>query len=160
MTAYSAAFLVKVSRHMLPHPLTSLLTSHAQLLLSTPDPISRQIEAEVHSAISGAALVFSQQAAPPGSSCALQSKFLNNVLARTSKRVNREVANRDANPSESRNQPGTNRHELLTGDVTAAASRIYSYVEGGPSLDFADDEAWAGIMAEAGFNSQDGVFLA
>ncbi|KAK1968053.1 hypothetical protein LY78DRAFT_605462, partial [Colletotrichum sublineola] len=66
MTAYSAAFLIK-------------------LLLSTPDSISRQIEADVHTAISGAALVFSQQAAPSGSSCALQSKFLNNVLAKVSK---------------------------------------------------------------------------
>ncbi|KAK2002618.1 fungal-specific transcription factor domain-containing protein [Colletotrichum falcatum] len=141
MTAYSAAFLIK-------------------LLLSTPDPISRQIEVDVHSAISGAALVFSQQAAPPGSSCALQSRFLNNVLARISKHVNREAVNRETNPSECRSQPETNRRELVTDDATAPPSRIFSYAEGGLALDFADDQSWAEIMAEAGFNAQEGVFFA
>ncbi|KAK1979793.1 fungal-specific transcription factor domain-containing protein [Colletotrichum cereale] len=141
LTAYSAAFLIK-------------------LLLSTPEPISRQIEVDIHSAISDAALVFSQQSTPPGSSCALQSKFLNNLLARISRDANSDVVNRETDPSASRRQPGTNRQELVADDITAAPSRIYSHVEEGVALGFADDEAWAGIMAEAGFNAQDGVFFA
>ncbi|KAK2060663.1 hypothetical protein LY76DRAFT_568583 [Colletotrichum caudatum] len=142
MTAYSAAFLIK-------------------LLMSTPDSISRQLEVDIHSVISGAALVFSQQAAPPGSSCALQSRFLDNVLARISKHVNREAVDRETNSSESCTQHViTNRHEIVTDDASAGQSRICSYVEGEQTLDFADDEIWAGIMAEAGFNAQDGVFFA
>ncbi|EFQ34874.1 fungal specific transcription factor domain-containing protein [Colletotrichum graminicola M1.001] len=141
MTAYSAAFLTK-------------------LLLSTSDPISRQIEVDVHSAISGAELVFSQQAAPSGSSCALQSRFLSNMLARVSKHIDKEAVNKETNPSESQSQLGTNRHEYLAGDAAAAPGYICSYTEGGQTLGFADDETWAGIMAEAGFNAQDGVFFA
>ncbi|KDN68730.1 putative fungal specific transcription factor domain-containing protein [Colletotrichum sublineola] len=138
-----------------------LLSSEVfKLLGPRSNSISRQIEADVHTAISGAALVFSQQAAPSGSSCALQSKFLNNVLAKVSKHANREVVNRETNASETRSQSGRNRDELVADDSAAAPSCIYGTVEGGLALDFADDEAWAGIMAEAGFNAQDGVFFA
>ncbi|KZL80483.1 fungal specific transcription factor domain-containing protein [Colletotrichum incanum] len=138
MTAYSAAFLIKAK------------------------PISRQIEPDIQSAISGAALVFSQQAAPSGSSCALQSRFLNNLLTRISKDPGEEAENREPNFPESWSQPGTGRHEAMAenGTTTTTSGRPFSQMEVGLALDFAGDEAWAGIMAEAGFNAQDGVFFA
>ncbi|KAK1538728.1 fungal specific transcription factor domain-containing protein [Colletotrichum costaricense] len=42
----------------------------------------------------------------------------------------------------------------------ATSGRAFGQAEGALSLDFADDETWVGLMAEAGFNTQDGVFFA
>ncbi|TID00076.1 Protein priB [Colletotrichum higginsianum] len=142
MTAYSAAFLIK-------------------LLMSTPHPISSQIRPAIHGAISGAARAFSQQAAPSGSSCALQSRFLDKILAKIAKDSSEELVARDTTATESHSQPGAGRHTCgAESSITATSARVFSQMEAGLTLDFGDDEEWAGIMAEAGFNAQDGVFFA
>jgi hypothetical protein len=50
--------------------------------MSTPEDIAGRIEPSIKDAISGAAVVFSQQHAPSGSSCALQTRFLENIVAK------------------------------------------------------------------------------
>ncbi|KXH63705.1 fungal specific transcription factor domain-containing protein [Colletotrichum salicis] len=140
MTAYSAAFLIK-------------------LMLSTSHSIASQIQPAIQSAISGAALVFSQQAAPLGSSCALQSRFLDNVLTRISKPAAEASTATGLTESCGQLRAGERESTRETG-VAAASGRAFNQVEGGLSLDFADDETWVELMAEAGFNAQDGVFFA
>lgn len=142
--------------------MTFLLMIPLQLLMSTPHPISSQIRPAIHGAISGAARAFSQQAAPPGSSCALQSRFLDKILARISKGSSEELVARDTTATESHGQSGAGRHTCgaESSSITATSARVFSQMEAGLTLDFGDDEEWAGIMAEAGFNAQDGVFFA
>ncbi|KAK1671330.1 fungal-specific transcription factor domain-containing protein [Colletotrichum godetiae] len=140
MTAYSAAFLIK-------------------LMLSTSHSIASQIQPAIQSAISGAALVFSQQAAPLGSSCALQSRFLDNVLARISEPAAEAPTATDLTECCGQLRVGERDPTRETG-VAAASGRAFNQAEGGLSLDFADDETWVELMAEAGFNAQDGVFFA
>ncbi|KAG7075722.1 fungal specific transcription factor domain-containing protein [Colletotrichum scovillei] len=151
MTAYSAAFLIKV------RPLGRL--TGIQLMLSTSHSIAGQIQPAIQSAISGAALVFSQQAAPPGSSCALQSRFLDNILARISKPS--AEASTVTDLPEHRDPLRAGERDTTRGIGYAVTSgRAFSQAEDALSLDFADDETWVGLMAEAGFNAQDGVFFA
>ncbi|EXF78510.1 fungal specific transcription factor domain-containing protein [Colletotrichum fioriniae PJ7] len=140
MTAYSAAFLIK-------------------LMLSTSHSIASQIQPAIQSAISGAALVFSQQAAPPGSSCALQSRFLDNILARISK-PSAEASTATALPEPHDQLRADERDTPREIGHTAALGRAFTQAEGALNLDFADDETWVELMAEAGFNAQDGVFFA
>ncbi|KAK1537536.1 fungal specific transcription factor domain-containing protein [Colletotrichum paranaense] len=140
MTAYSAAFLIK-------------------LMLSTSHSIAGQIEPAIQSAISGAALVFSQQAAPPGSSCALQSRFLDNILARISK-PSAEASTVTDLPEHRDQLRAGERDTTREIGYAATSGRAFGQAEGALSLDFADDETWVGLMAEAGFNTQDGVFFA
>ncbi|KAI3541715.1 fungal specific transcription factor domain-containing protein [Colletotrichum abscissum] len=140
MTAYSAAFLIK-------------------LMLSTSHSIAGQIQPAIQSAISGAALVFSQQAAPPGSSCALQSRFLDNILARISK-PSAEASTVTDLPEHRDQLRAGERDTTREIGYAATSGRAFGQAEGALSLDFADDETWVGLMAEAGFNTQDGVFFA
>ncbi|KXH52855.1 fungal specific transcription factor domain-containing protein [Colletotrichum simmondsii] len=140
MIAYSAAFLIK-------------------LMLSTSYSIASQIQPAIQSAISGAALVFSQQAAPPGSSCALQSRFLDNILARISKPSAETSTAADLSVPPDQLRTGERDTTRETGYATASG-RAFNQAEGTLSLDFADDATWVELMAEAGFNAQDGVFFA
>lgn len=128
-------------------------------MLSTSHSIAGQIQPAIQSAISGAALVFSQQAAPPGSSCALQSRFLDNILARISKPS--AEASTVTDLPEHRDPLRAGERDTTRGIGYAVTSgRAFSQAEDALSLDFADDETWVGLMAEAGFNAQDGVFFA
>ncbi|KAL0780296.1 hypothetical protein CaCOL14_004780 [Colletotrichum acutatum] len=140
MTAYSAAFLIK-------------------LMLSTSHSITGQIQLAIQSAISGAALVFSQQAAPPGSSCALQSRFLDNIVARISKPSAEASTATDLHEHRDQLRAGERDTTREIGHA-AISGRAFNQAEGALSLDFADDETWVRLMAEAGFNAQDGVFFA
>ncbi|UQC81643.1 fungal specific transcription factor domain-containing protein [Colletotrichum lupini] len=129
------------------------------LMLSTSHSIAGQIQPAIQSAISGAALVFSQQAAPPGSSCALQSRFLDNILARISK-PSAEASTVTDLPEHRDQLRAGERDTTREIGYAATSGRAFGQAEGALSLDFADDETWVGLMAEAGFNTQDGVFFA
>lgn len=128
-------------------------------MLSTSHSIASQIQPAIQSAISGAALVFSQQAAPPGSSCALQSRFLDNISARISK-PSAEASTATALPEPHDQLRADERVTSREIGYTAAPGRAFTQAEGALNLDFADDETWVELMAEAGFNAQDGVFFA
>ncbi|TDZ49730.1 Protein priB [Colletotrichum trifolii] len=142
MTAYSAAFLIK-------------------LLMSTPESIARQIEPAIKNAISGAAMVFSQQAAPAGSSCALQAKFLDNIVAKF-RRQDAQVTQ----PEESlghgpENRPEAGSETVWTSEAgnLAAPERTVPQSHGGLSFESSEEAAWASLIAEAGFCAQDGIFF-
>ncbi|KAK7452305.1 fungal specific transcription factor domain-containing protein [Colletotrichum acutatum] len=161
------------SEHDLPYggPLGQLLkcpgdaASHLpaafliKLMLSTSHSITGQIQLAIQSAISGAALVFSQQAAPPGSSCALQSRFLDNIVARISKPSAEASTATDLHEHRDQLRAGERDTTREIGHA-AISGRAFNQAEGALSLDFADDETWVRLMAEAGFNAQDGVFFA
>ncbi|KAL7908429.1 Aldehyde/histidinol dehydrogenase [Trichoderma velutinum] len=88
MTAYSAAFLVK-------------------LLLSAPDTIVQEIETTTVDVIRTAAQAFSQQATAPGTSCELQAGFLHNIAIKLSQRKRTE------NPTPITKFSNTDRHSSL-----------------------------------------------
>lgn len=83
MTAYSAVLLIKV-RPATPIPIHSstgaISHNFIQLLLSSPPPISQEIEADTLATIRAAASVLTAQSSS-SSSCNLQSKFLSNILS-------------------------------------------------------------------------------
>ncbi|KAH8807279.1 hypothetical protein F5884DRAFT_788875 [Xylogone sp. PMI_703] len=178
MTAYSAAFLIK-------------------LLLSASSSIVNQIEQDTIEVIRTAARVFSQQAAPPGSSCFLQAKFLANVVlkyeeARRKPRPGRLPRNDEETDYKSGiaassgmifSQPSTpaDGHQQHRVPLHTGASRVGA-AEDTTNFDFAqydtsrynppelmestggdygfmDDEAWAAMFASAGFNLEEGVFF-
>ncbi|KAI4600437.1 hypothetical protein KJ359_000792 [Pestalotiopsis sp. 9143b] len=155
MTAYSATFLIK-------------------LLLSTHESVAGQIEPQVSTAISTAARVFSQQASPPGSSCTLQAKFLERIMSdfetmRQEQRLQKsQVRAVEDNIHVGNTVPlldenGTSRPaETVCQDVTCIDD-----IEDRNGLQpvrqefsFAEDEMWADMFANAGFNYQEGVFFA
>ncbi|KAF5504925.1 Protein priB [Colletotrichum siamense] len=151
MTAYSAAFLIK-------------------LLMSAPESVTRQIEPAIKSAISGAAVVFSQQAAPPGSSCALQAKFLDNITTRFSK----ERPHIHGRVQDQRTTVGMGEQSTISTtqqncddsrwDSSETASFIApmrgaDIVGTGLTFESAEEATWANLIAEAGFSAQDGVFF-
>ncbi|KAH6886902.1 hypothetical protein B0T10DRAFT_76029 [Thelonectria olida] len=154
MTAYGAAFLVK-------------------MLYLAPETMVAKVHSSIVSSIRGAALVFSQQAAPPGSTCALQSKFLDNVISNLLEKQ----------PTDSRGAAGTantqgvtldlfqNDHvsedyPRLPGDAMSlgldpvdATGPDLAVMQGRSDLLFSDDDNWTELFATAGFNTQDGTFL-
>ncbi|ETS79448.1 hypothetical protein PFICI_09301 [Pestalotiopsis fici W106-1] len=157
MTAYSAAFLIK-------------------LLLSTPESIACQIEHHVTAAINTAARIFSQQASPPGSSCTLQAKFLEKIMSDFEARRQEQRLQ----PSQSRplgddphtrinvtllDESGTSRPtDALGNGVTSIDDTLQAERNGSQSVrqefSFAEDDIWADMFASAGFNIQEGVFFA
>ncbi|KAF4835220.1 Protein priB [Colletotrichum tropicale] len=152
MTAYSAAFLIK-------------------LLMSAPESVTRQIEPAIKSAISGAAVVFSQQAAPPGSSCALQAKFLHNITIRFPKERPHVVHGRGQDQSIaveagehstiSNTQPNYDDSRWDSSETASFIAPIRGANIAGTGLTFesAEEATWASLIAEAGFSAQDGVFF-
>ncbi|KAF9880085.1 putative fungal specific transcription factor [Colletotrichum karsti] len=153
MTAYSAAFLIK-------------------LLMYSQESITRQVEPAIKSAISGAALVFSQQAAPVGSSCALQSKFLDNLMSKFSREPlpgqnhdsDSAVGSANERPQ---SQRGTGVREACDGarwsltdaGTLAMPGRGTVADDTGLTFESAEEATWASLIAEAGFSAQDGVFF-
>ncbi|KAM0815287.1 putative Transcription factor domain-containing protein [Seiridium cardinale] len=156
MTAYSATFLIK-------------------LLLSTPESIANQIEPEVTRVISSAARVFSQQASPPGSSCTLQAKFLEKIISdymerRREQRAQapRQHATNDANVPRPRSVSDTSKEPREARGYNRGMvnlESIHSLANSGShqarlDFSFAEDDTWADMFANAGFNIQEGVFFA
>ncbi|EFX05349.1 hypothetical protein CMQ_3418 [Grosmannia clavigera kw1407] len=166
MTAYSAAFLVK-------------------LLLSAPESIVAEIENKTVAAICASGQAFSQQAAPDGSSCALQAKFLEKVLSNFKEKRGEQPSMREMDSitvplqQPERNKSGDTASEsyrqaqqplsaqgialeteerstFLTGTVHDGLDLYQTELEAAPS----DYFEWADLCANAGFSIQDGVFFA
>ncbi|KAL6852084.1 hypothetical protein J3F83DRAFT_771692 [Trichoderma novae-zelandiae] len=156
MTAYSAAFLVK-------------------LLLSAPDAIVQEIESSTVDVIRAAAQAFSHQMSPPGTSCELQSRFLYNIATKLSQRSRKE---NDATPTKlsglNRHAPQNQNHAELVNlpflplEVNQVMPQpleqplpevlIFQHTDLDPL--FMEDGAWADILASAPFNTHNGVLLA
>lgn len=170
MTAYSAAFLIKVLTLTGYPPKPKCETNHErQLLMSVPESVTRQIEPAIKNAISGAAVVFSQQAAPPGSSCALQAEFLDNITTtfpkdgpqahgrdkyqRTAVETGGEsISNTQPNCDDSRwDSNETANFTALTRGADMAGARL--------TFESTEEATWASLVAEAGFSEKDGVFF-
>ncbi|KAH7007476.1 hypothetical protein EDB80DRAFT_752060 [Ilyonectria destructans] len=156
MTAYSAAFLIK-------------------LLLSAPNSIVSEIKDNTISALRAATCVFSQQAAPPGSSCALQAKFLERiVLEFLNKRTEKARTSGNASPDNLGSSHGPSRDRgaspraprlpddlgqllLDTGDMGVPDTPGLQQIRA--DFLFTDDTFWADMFVSAGFSLQDGVFF-
>ncbi|KAK6086738.1 fungal specific transcription factor domain-containing protein [Seiridium cupressi] len=145
------------------------------LLLSTPESIANQIEPEVTRVISNAARVFSQQASPPGSSCTLQAKFLEKIVSDFVERrreqraqATRQHAANDANVPRPRLVSDTSKESREARGYnhgTVNLESIHSLANNGShqarlDFSFAEDDTWADMFANAGFNIQEGVFFA
>lgn len=156
MTAYSAAFLVK-------------------LLLSAPETVVQEIEATTVDVIRTAAQAFSQQATAPGTSCELQARFLHNIAIKLSQRRRTEhptpiakFSNSDRHPSLDQTDMNPTRLPFLPLEVSQAMPQsldqplpevfIFQHTDLDPL--FTDDGAWADILSSAAFNTQNGVLLA
>lgn len=130
--------------------------------MSTPESIARQIESAIKDAIGDAALVFAQQAAPSGSSCALQTRFLENLVAKFRKQIGTGLGTLPVLSG--------HRRESLQGNSTDVAWSSYAENGAAPERDlaqgqealtfeFAEEATWASLIAEAGFCAQDGNFF-
>ncbi|KAK6196632.1 hypothetical protein LQW54_011326 [Pestalotiopsis sp. IQ-011] len=135
---------------------------------------SGQIEPQVSTAIATAARVFSQQASPPGSSCTLQAKFLERIMSdfetmRQEQRLQKiQARTMEENTHASNTVPlldenGASRPaETVCQDVTCIddiddRNGLHPVRQ---EFSFAEDEMWADMFANAGFNYQEGVFFA
>ncbi|KAF7558428.1 hypothetical protein G7046_g5725 [Stylonectria norvegica] len=165
MIAYGAAFLVKV-RPQSVLSLQSHTNNTAKLLLLAPESMVAKIESPAIDAIRNAARAFSQQAAPLGSSCALQAGFLNkiasNFVAERSPATQDAAADFIGGASQDNSQDPSTKTTSLRYDFSRTmfepADPIFH--QGNLDLQLADDETWANMFASAGFDTQDGVFLA
>lgn len=138
--------------------------------MSAPESVTRQIEPAIKSAISGAAVVFSQQAAPPGSSCALQAKFLDNITTRFPKErphvhgrgQDQSIAVEAGEHSTiSSTQPNCDDSRWDSSETASFIAPIRGANIAGTGLTFesAEEATWASLIAEAGFSAQDGIFF-
>ncbi|KAH8671691.1 hypothetical protein BX600DRAFT_487129 [Xylariales sp. PMI_506] len=155
MTAYCSTFLIK-------------------LLLSTSKSVHNQIEAKVISAIGDAALVFSQLAAPPGSTCALQARFLDKVISNYMEKK-AGLTGVDPNQADPHNLDNEKSGSLQTSAESSRMGEIPRMPLSGESahhdgslmnvlyntkldLVYGEDDHWEGMFAGAGFSVQDGIF--
>ncbi|PNP45457.1 hypothetical protein TGAMA5MH_02680 [Trichoderma gamsii] len=155
MTAYSAAFLVK-------------------LLLSAPDIIVQEIEYTVVDTIRATALAFSQTGAATGTSCELQSRFLNNIAIKLSQRKKKDappmpnLSNADNYPAANQNELDSTRLSFLPLATSQSVPQPFEqpnpdvFIFHPADLDpfFTDDCAWADIMSSTVFNTQNNAILA
>ncbi|KAK7422815.1 hypothetical protein QQX98_001377 [Neonectria punicea] len=134
MIAYAAAFLIK-------------------LLLLAPESMVSKIESSTIDAIRNAAFAFSQQSAPPGSSCALQAGFLGKITS------NLMAKRKDNSHESSRLTPAT--ADADADQIQAQEPDWFTFegVETTFDVQFDSDETWAAMLARAGFSTEDGVFL-
>jgi hypothetical protein len=130
--------------------------------------------------------MFSQQAAPAGSGCALQSMFLANVVALVEKACQRRIARNtfehefipcpgqqpeQREVEERTNQAvgvhGRNLHEVplqtmhSSHDQSTGIDTVndLSITPQSQDFNFYDDELWSSMFATAGFSIDDGIFL-
>lgn len=155
MTAYSAAFLVK-------------------LLLSAPDIIVQQIEYTVVDTIRAAAQAFSEAGAAAGTSCDLQSRFLNNIAIKLSQRKKKDpspIPNlpiADNYVAANQNELDSTRLSFLPLATSQSVPQPFEQPSSGAfmfhpaDLDpfFTDDSAWADIMSSTVFITQNNAILA
>lgn len=134
--------------------------------------------------IRDAAKTFAEQRAPPNTSCALQAIFLHNATreyealksrqrqARDQQRDSKATFVSNSNPSQEITGPVAALDDTFSGGAppiqrdsavpTFDNQNIQSLTLQEltlPDLDFADDEMWALVFADAGFNVDEGTFL-
>jgi hypothetical protein len=126
--------------------------------MSTPENIARRLEPAIKDAISSAAVVFSQQHAPGGSSCALQTRFLENLVSKFRKQ-GEDHAEGSLVHGEHGRASGHEARNRATWDpnVGNPAEPEPSVNQDHETLTFqsADELTWASLIAEAGFGAQD-----
>ncbi|KAF1352807.1 hypothetical protein EJ07DRAFT_168718 [Lizonia empirigonia] len=138
MIAYATVFLIK-------------------LLVSAPTYIRTEMETAALNAIRSAMRTFSEKRAPANTGCALQAKFLRNVLL--------EYETINARSQRSGTQPRSDQHSHQNHNSLRSAhddESSFPATSHDPSvlnLDFANDDVWALIFANAGFNIDQGTFL-
>ncbi|RSL74081.1 hypothetical protein CEP53_000447 [Fusarium sp. AF-6] len=156
MTAYSAAFLVKI-------------------LLSVPSLITEQAACDTIQAIQSAADAFSKQSGTASCSCALQARFLTKVAAKLIEhRSGRSLCNvnsasdpqcppvvpQDGEALEG--EPGL-MSELFPNDnplnYLDPINSEMSLFQGGLEFPFEGDQVWAELFASVGLMTQDEVFI-
>ncbi|KAL1797961.1 hypothetical protein ACET3X_004567 [Alternaria dauci] len=159
MIAYATVFLIKI-------------------LLSAPSYIRVEMEVPALDAIRNTAEVFDKLQAPVGTSCALQAAFLHNVLIQHEAMRAQRLSSRSQIPATPAALTGpttavdtavyqsASRHaqEAQETDVNSAYKdqNMYHYASEDAStfdMNFVDDEAWAFMFANAGFNIGQGAFM-
>jgi hypothetical protein len=170
MVAYATVFLIKVPALLVgrrARPLTS-----NQLLVSVPAYLSNEMELQVLNSISNSASVFAALRAPSDTSYSLQVVFLRNVLVeyelikerRTPPRADVPIA-APAAAEHTTPQTAFDCAQMLqpADAISACADRHIGNFSTQDSssfgLDFANDQVWALIFANAGFNVDQGAFL-
>ncbi|KAI8713938.1 Zn(2)-C6 fungal-type domain-containing protein [Fusarium sp. LHS14.1] len=152
MTAYSAAFLVKI-------------------LLSVPSSVTEQVECDTIQAIQGAAEVFSEQSGTANCSCALQARFLTKVAAK----LLQHRSGRNLSHCSSAGDPPCpvtlqdGEGELgLASELFPSDNPLYSLdpttsevsvLQGGLDFSFEGDQVWSEMFASMGLMTQDEVFI-
>jgi hypothetical protein len=119
--------------------------------------------------IRNAAKVFEKLQAPPNTSCALQAAFLRNVLIqheaiqerRTSSLSHMPAAHVAPTPHQSAtlHAQTVQRNDTYPAYSDQNAFERASEDASSFDIDFVDDEAWAFLFANAGFNIEQGAFL-
>ncbi|KAG9191314.1 hypothetical protein G6011_09402 [Alternaria panax] len=155
MVAYAAVFLIK-------------------LLLSAPTYMRTEMELPALDSIRNAANVFKNLQAPAGTSCALQAAFLHKVFIKHESRMERRTSLRlhvpaalaapaaplaSVDPAINRPTPA-HAQTMQRPNINPAYNDQNTFPD--PSIydiDFADDEAWASLFADAGFNIGQGAFM-
>ncbi|CAJ0554906.1 Ff.00g134190.m01.CDS01 [Fusarium sp. VM40] len=155
MTAYSAAFLVKV-------------------LLSVSGLLASRMASDTIEAIQNAARVFSDQSGCISSSCTLQATFLTKVGVKLAETQNKQNTDADNNPNEESMQASMmpDQDSVTEGSTTVAAvdpslqwpfhSRgleISSLPQGSLDFPFECNDMWAELFATVGTDAQDLFYL-
>jgi hypothetical protein len=129
------------------------------------------MELQVLNSISNTASVFAALRAPSDTSCSLQAAFLQNVLVEYELIKERRTLPRPDVPIAGPAAEHTTPHTAFDDDqilqpadgISACADRhSENFSTQDPSsfgLDFANDQVWALIFANAGFNVDQGAFL-
>lgn len=175
MTAYSAAFLVKV---ILPpeYRSTFLLVAnrYTQILLSVPSSVTEQVESDTIQAIQGAAEVFSKQSGTTNCSCALQARFLTKVAAKLLQHRSGRNLSHCSSASDPPCQVTLQDREALEGELGLASELFLngnhlesldpttseiSVLQGGLDFSFEGDQVWSELFASMGLMTQDEVFI-
>jgi hypothetical protein len=123
--------------------------------MSTPETIAQRIEPAIQDAIANAAVVFSQQNAPSGSSCALQTRFLENIVAKFRTQGGDHTA-RSLVHGDERRENGRGASAWVSGAKSLPGPEL-SVNQDNETLTFetAAELTWASLIAEAGFGAQD-----
>ena len=122
--------------------------------------------------IRNTANIFAALRAPPGTSCALQAAFLENVLVEYEAIKERRTSSRShvsaapaapvnlaaAQPAQTHGQT-QQRPELVPAFDDQNTFDFASEDASSFDMDFANDEAWALMFANAGFNIGQGAFF-
>jgi hypothetical protein len=155
MTAYAVIFLYKVTLTV-EAPDVPLI--FIQLLLSVPRSTREDLEAPTVLSTQEAAETFKDQCATQTTGCALQARFLQNVIEKyqhmkLQARITAEIAPQLI-PTD------TEAHKVRTCDaIPANAVMGIEYENEIGNYGFADNDVWEFIFADAGFRINDGVFM-